>query len=57
MCPRNLAPLGDYKPDQEETTPPTSPSPTRPASSYRESEDFQILLKLQSSDRFPAWPG
>ncbi len=39
----------DYEPDPEETAPPTSStsgSPTRSPSSYRETEDFQILLKL-----------
>ncbi len=39
----------DYEPNPEEAAPPTSSTsgiPTRPASSYRASEDFQILLKL-----------
>ncbi len=39
----------DREPDQEKATPPTSSTsgiPARPASSYRESEDFKILLKL-----------
>jgi hypothetical protein len=39
----------DYKPDQEETTPPTSSasdSPTRPVAPYPESGDLKILRQL-----------